>query len=198
MFLSLNRRMGDSITQQSQTRPRWDAFHQMDDMRITSYQLRYRLNQPSINCPTTFPVQPTTRIQLSGDSWKEGKWRTDVESDLKGINRFNSRSVCDDGLYNPNTNKFNNTQDVNAPDGDFPLTFNRLYNPPCTLKSTGWNRWDHLHHDPQETFEQPFDYFIPSRFNDRDRFACKPRADAVPLPPFYNPLPSTDLAPELR
>ena len=93
-----------TVIQQSQTRPRYDDFHQMDDMRITSYSLRYYLNTPGMNCPTTFPVQPTTRIQLSGDSWKTGKWRTDVESDLKGINRLNSRTKCDDLLYNRENN----------------------------------------------------------------------------------------------
>ena len=163
--------MEECTIQQSQTRPRFDAFHQMDDMRITSYSLRYMLNPPNANCPTTFPVEPTTRIQLSGDSWKKDKWRTDVESDLKGINRLGSRVKNTDVLYNAQTNRFNNTQTENAPDGNFPLTFNRLFNPPCTLRATGWNRWEYLFHDPQETFEQPFDYYIPSRYNDRDKMS---------------------------
>ena len=186
-----------TVIQQSQTRPRFDDFHQMDDMRITSYSMRYYLNTPGINCPTTFPVQPTTRIQLSGDSWKTGKWRTDVESDLKGINRLNSRTKCDDLLYNKETNIFDNTPTESAPDGDFPLTFNRLFNPPTTLRATGWNRWDHLHHDPQETFEQPFDFFIPSRWNDRERFACNKNNNKAGLPPMYNPITSRELSPAM-
>ena len=191
--------MGDCTIQQSQTRPRWDAFHQMDDMRITSYALRYTLNPPTANCPTTFPVQPTTRIQLSGDSWKEGKWRTDVESDLKGINRLSTRIKCDDLHYNPDTNQFNNTPTSSAPDGNFPQTFNRLYNPPATLRATGWNRWEYLPHNPQESFEQPFDFFIPSRFNDRDRYACKPKMQKTNIN-YYTPSAelSADSDPILR
>jgi hypothetical protein len=155
--------------QQSQTRSRFDPFHQQDDMRITSYAMRYYVNPPEANCPTVFPVQPTTRIQYSGDSWKKGQWRTDVESDLKGINRLSQRVKCDDILYNHDKNRMNNTPQENPEDANMPQTFNRLYNPPATLRATGWNRWTPLFHNPQETFETPFDNFIPSRTLDKER-----------------------------
>jgi hypothetical protein len=57
-----------------------------------------------------------------------------------------------------------------APDENAPLTFNRLSNPPCTLRATGWNRWESLPHDPQATFETPFDFFIPSRDIDKEKY----------------------------
>jgi hypothetical protein len=157
------------IKQQSMTRPRFDDFHQADDMRITSYSMRYMLNPPEARCPTSFPVDVTTRIQMSGNGWVQGKWRTDVESDLFNINRMGTRVRCDDKLYNPNTNKMNNTPYENAPDETFPQTFNRLNNPPCTLRCTGWNRWEALPHQPQVTFEQPFDFFIPARLLDKEK-----------------------------
>lgn len=157
------------IKQQSMTRPRFDDFHQADDMRITSYSLRYQLNPPAFNCPTSFPVDVTTRIQMSGNGWVAGQWRTDVESDLKNINRVGSRVKCDDKLYNPSTNKMNNLGYNNAPDESFPQVFNRLTNPPCTLRATGWNRWESLPHQPQLTFETPFDFFIPARDIDKQR-----------------------------
>jgi len=157
--------------QQALTRPKFDDYHQIDDMRITSYAARYYLNPPDANCPTSFPVDATTRLQQSGASWPEGKWKTDVESDLKGINRFGSRVKFDSGLYNPKTNDVNNTPLRSAPDESFPQIFNRLYNPPCTLRSTGWNRWENLPHQPQLNFETPFDFFIPSRDIDKNR--CK-------------------------
>lgn len=157
--------------QQALTRPKFDDYHQIDDMRITSYAARYYLNPPDANCPTSFPVDATTRLQQSGASWPEGKWKTDVESDLKGINRFGSRVKFDSGLYNPKTNDVNNTPLRSAPDESFPQVFNRLYNPPCTLRSTGWNRWENLPHQPQLNFETPFDFFIPSRDIDKNR--CK-------------------------
>jgi hypothetical protein len=163
--------MALSVKQQALTRPRFDDFHQADDMRITSYALRYYLNPPDANCPTSFPVDATVRLQQSGNSWPEGKWKTDVESDLKGINRFGSRTGCQTALYNPEKNSMNRAAYVPAPDESFPMVFNRLYNPPCTLRGTGWNRWEALPHQPQLTFETPFDFFIPSRYIDMEK--CK-------------------------
>ncbi len=169
------------VRQQNQTRTKWDDFRHMDDMRITSYAGRYYINPPAANCPTTYMVSPTTRIQKNGDSWVQGQWKTDVESDLRGINRMGSRiragdnpGVCPDGkerLYHPATNYFNNLPLQNAPDANIPMVFNRIDNEACTLRCTGWNRWDSLFHNPQDTFETPFDYFIPTRDLDKER--CK-------------------------
>jgi hypothetical protein len=146
------------------TRPRHDPFHQVDDMRITSYSARYYLNPPAMNCPTTFPVNATTRIQKSGASWVEGEWKTDVESDLKGISRLGSKIRC-----SPEYSDSKPTL-AHAEDENVPQTFARLANPPCTLRATGWNRWDTLFHNPQETFETPFDFFIPSRDVDKEKY----------------------------
>lgn len=140
-------------------------------MRITSYAQRYYLNPPEANCPVSFPVEATTRIQMSGASWPAGQWRTDVETDLKGINRFGSRVADFNALYNPTTNKLNQIPLQSAPDENVPLLFQRLVNPPCTLRATGWNRWEALPHQPQLVFETPFDHFIPARTLDKER--CK-------------------------
>jgi len=156
--------------QQALTHLRNDPFHQVDDMRITSYAARYYLNPPAKNCPTTFPTDATTRIQYSGASWVNDEWKTDVESDLRGIGRFATKIRCDDGLYNPDTNAMNNKGMSHAQDENVPLTFARLVDPPCTLRATGWNRWQPLFHNPQETFETPFDFFIPSRDTDKEKY----------------------------
>jgi hypothetical protein len=163
--------MALSVKQQALTRPKFDDFHNVDDMRITSYALRYYLNPPDANCPVSYPMDVTTRIQMSGASWPTGKWKTDVESDLKGIGRPPTKWRADSLLYNPTTNEMNNRPIQNSPDEVFPLNFNRLNNPPCTLRSSGWNRWEPLLHNPQDTFETPFDFFIPSR--DQDKMKCR-------------------------
>jgi hypothetical protein len=162
--------MALSVKQQALTRGKFDDFHQVDDMRITSYSLRYYLNPPDANCPVSYPMDVTTRIQMSGASWPVGKWKTDVESDLLGINRFGSRIRADKKLYNPDTNAMNNTPLQAAPDETFPQLFQRLTNPPCTLRATGWNRWEALPHQPQLNFETPFDRFIPSKSLDKERY----------------------------
>lgn len=161
--------MALSVKQQALTRSKFDDFHQSDDMRITSYAMRYYLNTPDTNCPTSYPVDATTRIQKSGASWPVGMWKTDVETDLKGINRLGSRVWVDKKLYNPDTNRVNNTPLQAAPDESTPQLFQRLVNPPCTLRATGWNRWEALPHQPQLTFETPFDHFIPSKMLDKEK-----------------------------
>ena len=154
----------------SSTRPRNDNFHQEDDMRITSYSARYYLEKPEHNCPSSFPAEATIRMQYSGASWPQGQWRTDVESDLKNINRLGTRVKNNHVQYNPDTNKINQVPLENASDLSMGLTFQRLSNPPCTLRATGWNHWEHLPHNPQENFETPFDFFIPSRTQSKDQW----------------------------
>jgi hypothetical protein len=156
------------VRQQALTRSKNDDHHQIDDMRITSYAARYYLNPPEMNCQTAYPTDVTTRLQKSGASWMQGIWKTDIESDLRGINRVGGRARCG-GEYNPDTNAVNNIAVVNAPDVSVPMNFNRLNNPPCTLRATGVNRWDYPLRNPQETFETPFDTFIPSRLNDKEK-----------------------------
>lgn len=152
------------------TRSKHDNFHQQDDMRITSYAVRYYLEKPEHNCPSSFPAEATVRMQYSGASWPQGQWKTDVESDLKNINRLGTRVKNNEIQYNPETNKFNNTPLQNGADLVMGLTHQRMNNPPCTLRATGWNRWIDLPHDPQEVFETPFDFFIPSRTQSKDNW----------------------------
>jgi hypothetical protein len=64
----------------------------------------------------------------------------------------------------------NNIPHSSADDENVPQTFARLVDPPCTLRTTGWNRWQPLFHNPQETFETPFDFFIPSRDVDKEKY----------------------------
>lgn len=169
--------------QQALTHPRNDDFRQADDMRITGYALNYYTNAPGINCPSSFPVDATTRIQFSGASWVHGQWKTDVESDLKNINRLGTRVRDNAASYNPATNKVNRMALEAAPDESFPELFNRITNPPCTLRGTGWNRFEGLPHDPQLTYETPFDFFIPSRSLDKQKFRthgeCLGKPDSI-------------------
>ena len=155
----------------SSTRPKFDNFHQEDDMRITSYSVRYQLDKPEHNCPSSFPAEPSIRLQRSGASWPQGQWKTDIESDLFNINRLGNRVKNNSIQYNPEHNKVNDKPLVNAPDITLGVTYQRLYNPPCTLRATGWNRWQTLPHQPQLTYETPFDWYIPARTMDKER--CK-------------------------
>ncbi len=161
------------------THPKWDDVHQADDLRISTYAGQYAFT-PFRNCPNSFPINPTLRLQQSGESWVTGKWRTEVESDLKGVGRPPVKWRTEKLLYNPSTNAINQAGLTHAEDENNPMYFNRITNPPCTLRATGWNRWQPLLHDPQATFETPFDFFIPAR--DIDKYRC--RTHAVPMQTF--------------
>jgi hypothetical protein len=150
------------------TRLKNDNFHQQDDMRITSYSVRYQLEKPEHNCPSSFPAEPSVRLQYSGASWRKGQWRTDVESDLRNINRLGNRVKNNEIQYHPDSNPMNNVAIQNPSDMTLGVTYQRLYNPPCTLRATGWNRWIDLPHNPQDNYEAPFDFFIPSRTQSKD------------------------------
>ena len=158
------------------TSSKWDDIHQADDQRISTYAGRYAF-VPFRNCFESFPVNATTRLQESGNGWVSGKWRTEVESDLKGIGRPPSKWREDTLLYDPRTNEMNQAGYTNGHDENFPLNFNRMTNPPCTLRTTGWNRWHPLFRNPQAAFETPFDHLIPSR--DIDKY--KARTHKVPV-----------------
>ena len=164
------------------TRSKYDNFHQQDDMRITSYSIRYQLDKPEHNCPSSFPAEPTIRLQKSGASWPQGQWKTDIESDLKNINRLGNRVKSNIIQYSPASNYINQQPLEHAADVTLGRTFQRLYNPPCTLRATGWNRWDYLPHNPQDNFETPFDFLIPSRTQSKDSWikqACYKNIEAA-------------------
>jgi len=105
-------------------------------MRITSYSVRYQLEKPEHNCPSSFPAEPSIRLQYSGASWPQGQWKTDVESDLKNINRLGTRVKNNFIQYNPDRNSVNDSKMENATDLTLGVTYQRLYNPPCTLRTT--------------------------------------------------------------
>jgi hypothetical protein len=151
------------------TSSKWDEFHMVDDNRIATYASRYYLNVPQAQGQDAYIVEPTIRLQKNGQSLVSGQWKTDVESDLRNLSRASTKVRCDN--YNPETNKITNNGLKNAPDGNFPVNFVGQTQPACTLRGTGWNRWEPLLRNPQEHFETPFDHFIPSRLLDKEK--CK-------------------------
>jgi hypothetical protein len=93
----------------------------------------------------------------------------DVDSELQGITRKASRFAGD--KYHPAQGaQFckERTRVVMCADEGTLSEDTRLSNPPCTLRSTGWNRWEWLCKNPQERVEMPFDANINSQMNARD------------------------------
>jgi len=164
----------------------------------------YMLNTPSVNkdCKPCYPAQPTLRLQKSGDSVDNSKSLVDVSSELLNITRpatkcpsrkwepncpgcpCSTGEPCGPGVIsNCNANKEGgrcpdqfSSGEKDFPDCEFPTAEDtRLSNPPCTLRGTGWNRWEWLCLDPQTRVIPPF-RTINDRLATRDNYRpCLPK-----------------------
>ena len=116
----------------------------------------YQLKRPKIDCNGCYPYSPHQRLDGFGDSLCEGSL-IDVDSELSGINYKNTH--CPSDKFIPGGEPFCNP--TNYPDCKIvPQEDTLLSNPPCTLRGTGWNRWEWLCQNPQDNSLVPFDYNI--------------------------------------
>lgn len=137
----------------------------------------YQINKPVVSCNPCFPNDPHIRAQRIGASISKSTAMIDIDSELSGIGRKYSR--CPENRYLPtcdssqscgaNTgiggNKCNSKicidyDLIHFGDCFTPTEDTRLSNPPCTLRGTGWNRWEWLPANPQERVTIPFDFNI--------------------------------------
>ena len=53
----------------------------------------YYLNQPPVSCEQCYPYPPSVRLQHSGDSVQRDMFMIDVDSELAGLFRKNTRNL---------------------------------------------------------------------------------------------------------
>ena len=174
----------ETLQNQSWNRRQYDGCKTTDDLRVTTGPGRYQLDAPPQYCDACFAPEPTIHQQLWGASMNSKYIKTDVESDLFNINRPTTRTICNQ--YNPSTDKINKEESVRPKECSFPQTHSRLIDPPCTLRSTGWNRWEWLCQNPQEGVMMPFDNLVTTRLQQKDQFR-----PCIPVP-----IDSTTILPE--
>jgi len=180
----------DVLKEQSYNRRLYDGCKTTDDLRVTTGPGRYQLDAPPQYCNACYAPEPTTRMQHWGASLNSQYIKTDVESDLFNINRPTTKAVC--GNYDPRKNNVNAAAPTQMKDCEFPQTHSRLVDPPCTLRSSGWNRWEWLCQNPQEGVMIPFDNQVTTRLATKDSFRpCIPKpigaANLMPAPSAYEP-----------
>jgi hypothetical protein len=159
---------------QAWNRRLYDTCKMTDDLRLTTGPGRYQLDAPPQYCNATFAPEPTIRQQRWGAAQNSQYVKTDVESDLLNINRPGSKVACNQ--YNPTTSSVNKAPTVPVKEEAFPQTHSRLVDPPCTLRSSGWNRWEWLCQNPQEGVMMPFDNMVTTRLQQKDQFRpCIPK-----------------------
>lgn len=133
----------------------------------------YMLGRPANDCDSCgkdIPVDPYLRWQSWGPGFCQPGSVVDSGSELLGLNYPNTKCAQKQylpGSYTPKT--------TCAAPGKYPIRAcsapteaTRLSNPPCTLRSTGWNRWEWLCYDPQDKAVVPFDYEVSNRILVKD------------------------------
>lgn len=141
----------------------------------------YMLSTPANDCDECgkdIPADPSIRWQAYGSTFCTPGKVVDTGSELLGLNY--KKTKCAANEYNPNT--FVNKNPVchasgtqNSRKCTAPQESSRLSNPPCTLRATGWNRWEWLCENPQERATIPFEHGTSIRTLVKDNFVpCLP------------------------
>jgi hypothetical protein len=125
----------------------------------------YQLNTPRLDCRACFPTDPTVQLDRFGVSLCSDKPQVDVESELLTMTR--KASNCPTQKYIPSETSscvLKHFPDCRA----LPNETTRLSHPSCSLRSTGWNRWEWLCQNPQNKALVPFDFNISNRIVVKD------------------------------
>ena len=149
----------------------YDACSYLYDLNESTKPGEYMLNKPKGTDGGCFFPDPTIRLNNNGNSICENN-TIDVDSELLGLNV--KATKCPSKQFNPDKTPFCKTTHVK--DCDFLSSEDtRLSNPPCTLRGTGWNRWEWLCEDPQKKSIIPFEIGINNRIVVKDNHrACIP------------------------
>jgi hypothetical protein len=159
------------------------------------YMLRTPAND-SEECGRDIPSDPSIRWQHWGPGFCEFGSAIDVSSELRGLNYKNTLCAAEQyypGRPTPATKNACNAKGKQNPrDCTAPTEATRLSNPPCTLRGTGWNRWEWLCYDPQDKAVVPFDYLVSNRLMSKDNHKpCIP--DLVDEAPIHPPQTSVNM-----
>ena len=158
-FMQAYTMRGQHSSDRALTRYSSDLCKMVENNEISTGPGRYALGVPNAYGNAVFVPDVTVRMQKWGASHDMTSTKTDVESDLLNLGRPTTRTVC--GQYNPNTVAARTLTAM--PESEFPQTHGRLVDPPCTLRASGWNRWEWLCQNPQENVMVPFEWAVDSR-----------------------------------
>lgn len=124
----------------------------------------YMTTLPNADCDTCFPVDNQQVKNMSMNYF--GNKAVDISSDLMGITR--KATNCPDNKFVPNTAASYGEPQHFKDCATVANEHTRVSNPPCTLRSSGWNRFDWLCRNPQDTAIAEFDFNISNRIIAKD------------------------------
>ena len=137
------------------TRNRYDVEDYNRDLYQTIRPGHFKTNLPRNNCDGCLNPNPAHNASFGASINKQNLM--DVDSELMGLTRKNTK--CPENKYLPGeaNEQFKNSNLNHF--GDCPNCVGestRLSNPGCTLRGTGWNRWEWLCQNPQDRAIIPF------------------------------------------
>jgi len=165
-FMNAYNMRGQHTPDRAMTRYKHDPAKMVENNEISTGPGRWALGVPNAYGNAAFIPAATTINQKWGASHVMSSTKTDVESDLKNLGRPSQRTTC--GQYQPEQGAALAAKLIPMPEADFPQTSTHLVDPPCTLRSTGINRWAWLCQNPQENVMVPFEHLIDSRHASKD------------------------------
>lgn len=193
-------------------RSKYDRAVYADDLATNDRRINYFMANPPI-CSECRVPEPGF-IAKQGVSMFPDRDMIDVESDLKNLSRAYNRGVSGYKPYCPNITDNNEGYPCGGgvvkgpkdsqpklkhlPECSFNQIDSRAVAPPCTLRGTGYDRWDPLCCDPQalSAIEFPGATNISYRSVLKDNFlACvlKPWDQTAVLPPNKGEIPCVGL-----
>lgn len=146
----------------------------------------YAIGAPEPHCQPCFQTDARRQNGTTGGSECSTRSLVDVSSDLLGITR--RATNCPTGKYAPVAPQGPGCtlRDYRDCPSIRPVEDTRLSNPPCTLRGTGWNRWEWLCQNPQERVLLPFDALVANRIVVKDNhrpLVPTPLDQTAALPP---------------
>lgn len=176
----------------SMNKLRYDSGTYQTDLRQSVGPGQYVLAPLAPHCRPCLAADPWVNLGTSGAGSCPSQPLIDVESDLHNIGR---RATLDpNGLYRGGGGQpivcgaaVGAAQMVGAAScSAIPSVDTRLANPPCTLRGTGWNRWEWLCQDPQARAMVPFDWNVDTSIVVKDNHRpvlARPVDPTLALPP---------------
>ena len=131
----------------------YDAY-----LERSTYNGKYALEEPRffVNAPLMDSVY--IRTGKYGHVKKDFGDRVNVESEIQGYTRPSAREVVNQ--HEPNRNMVSVDK---FKDERFYVGVTRLDNSGCTLRGTGFNRWDWVPLNPQKNVMIPFDCMVDTK-----------------------------------
>lgn len=153
------------------SRKTYDPKEYSDDIRQSVDVGAYFLGTPKQSCQTCYPQDPKITPSSMpigpirdniGGSVCNNKSLIDVDSEL----RIKSSEPC--GKTCPHPKSFCELKNFQPCSSHITAEDTRLSNPPCTLRSTGWNTFDILPENPMDKVDMPFPANISYRLVAKD------------------------------